>query len=80
MNSTAAKDWQDMTPEEQTALETEWQQEPGYIDYVIAHLQASPEDREAAVRVLQEIEAQDPDAWEQTTQQEILYLLAKDMQ
>lgn len=71
-------DWTDMSDQEQKQLEEQWSEEPGLIDYVIAHLNATPEEISSAVAVLEEIkEKAGSDLWLTTSPEEILYLLTK---
>ena len=72
------KDWSEMSEQERGQLEEEWSATPGMIDYVVAHLHATPEDVQAAARVLQEIKvSSDPSLWRNVAPEELLYLLAK---
>ena len=71
-------DWTDMSDQARKQLEEQWKDEPGLIDYVIAHLNATPEAILAAVAVMEEIkEKAGPDRWLNTSPEEILYLLSK---
>ena len=71
-------DWTDMSDQARKQLEEQWKEEPGLIDYVIAHLSATPEAISAAVAILEEVkEKAGPDLWLNTSPEEILYLLLR---
>lgn len=72
------KDWEDLSQEERNGLETQWAEEPGTIDYVIAHLRTDPDAIRAAADVLQEIK-DNYDQWLNLSPEEILYLLNRRM-